>query len=152
MVDEKITIQDASEVDPNLLRMLDRGLEDIEAGRTLPHDEAMAEVRRIREARRFSRSNTDIDKESILKSEAPKLAKWYSVVALLGMSAKEVGKGAKSDDELRENLNNALLDGYCNTDEMKKELDNALDILKKAIADNTIMDEEQLMQICGEVG
>ena len=32
MVDEKITIQDASEVDPNLLRMLDRGLEDIEAG------------------------------------------------------------------------------------------------------------------------
>ena len=26
MVDEKITIQDASEVDPNLLRMLDRGL------------------------------------------------------------------------------------------------------------------------------
>ena len=139
MVDEKITIQDASEVDPNLLRMLDRGLEDIEAGRTLPHDEAMAEVRRIREARRFSRSNTDIDKESILKSEAPKLAKWYSVIALLGMSAKEVGKGAKSGDELRENLNNALLDGYRNTDEMKKELDNALDILKKAIADNTIM-------------
>ena len=36
MVDEKLTIQDASEVDPNLLRMLDRGLEDIEAGRTLP--------------------------------------------------------------------------------------------------------------------
>ena len=28
MVDEKITIQDASEVDPNLLRMLDRGLKD----------------------------------------------------------------------------------------------------------------------------
>jgi hypothetical protein len=60
MVDEKITIQDASEVDPNLLRMLDRGLEDIEAGRTLPHDEAMAEVRRIREARRFARSNTGV--------------------------------------------------------------------------------------------
>ena len=58
MADEKITIQDASEVDPNLLRMLDRGLEDIEAGRTLPHDEAMAEVRRIRDARRFARSNT----------------------------------------------------------------------------------------------
>lgn len=60
MVDEKITIQDASEVDPNLLRMLDRGLEDIEAGRTLSHDEAMAEVRRIREARRFARSNTGV--------------------------------------------------------------------------------------------
>ena len=53
MADEKIIIQDASEVDPNLLRMLDRGLEAIEAGRTLPHDEAMAEVLRIREARRF---------------------------------------------------------------------------------------------------
>ena len=37
--------------------MLDRGLEDIEAGRTLPHDEAMAEVRRIREVRRSARSN-----------------------------------------------------------------------------------------------
>ena len=56
MVDEKITIQDASEVDPNLLRMLDRGLEDIEAGRTLSHEEAMAEVRRIREVRRFAKS------------------------------------------------------------------------------------------------
>jgi predicted transcriptional regulator len=40
--------------------MLDRGLEDIEAGRTLSHDEAMAEVRRIREARRFARSNTGV--------------------------------------------------------------------------------------------
>lgn len=60
MIDEKITIQDASEVDPNLLRMLDRGLEDIEAGRTLSHDEAMAEVRRIREARRNARSNTGV--------------------------------------------------------------------------------------------
>ncbi len=60
MADEKITVQDASEVDPNLLRMLDRGLEDIEAGRTLPHDEAMAEVRRIREARRFDRLNTGV--------------------------------------------------------------------------------------------
>ena len=79
------------------------------------------------------------DKESILKSEDPKLAKWYSVIALLGMSAKEVGKGAKSSDELRENLNNALLDGYRNTDEMKKELDNALEILRKTIADNTII-------------
>jgi predicted transcriptional regulator len=60
MVDEKITIQDASEVDPNLLRMLDRGLEDIEYGRTLPHEEAMEEVRRIREARRNARSNAGV--------------------------------------------------------------------------------------------
>ncbi len=61
MVDEKIIIQDAAEVDPNLLRMLDRGLEDIEAGRTLPHEEAMAEVRRIREARRFAKSTTEVE-------------------------------------------------------------------------------------------
>ena len=33
MKDEKIIFQDTSEMDPNLLRMLDRGLEDIEAGR-----------------------------------------------------------------------------------------------------------------------
>ena len=43
---------DASETDPNLLRMLDRGIEDIEQGRTLPHKEAMKEVLRIRENRR----------------------------------------------------------------------------------------------------
>ena len=60
MLDEKITIQDTSEVDPNLLRMLDRGLEDIEAGRTLPHDEAMAEVKRIRDERRRARLNTGV--------------------------------------------------------------------------------------------
>ncbi len=47
MKDEKINIRDASETDPNLLRMLNRGLEDIEAGRTLPHKEAMEEIRRI---------------------------------------------------------------------------------------------------------
>lgn len=60
MNEEKITIQDASEVDPNLLRMLDRGLEDIEAGRTLPHEKAMTEVRRIRAARRDARTNTGV--------------------------------------------------------------------------------------------
>ncbi|MBQ9008214.1 MAG: hypothetical protein IJ088_02625 [Clostridia bacterium] len=60
MIDEKITIQEASEIDPDLLRMLDRGLEDIEAGMVLPHDEAMAEVRRIRESRRFARTNTGV--------------------------------------------------------------------------------------------
>ena len=54
MINDKIVIQDASEVDPDLLRMLDRGLEDIAAGRTLPHKEAMAEVRKIRESRRFA--------------------------------------------------------------------------------------------------
>ena len=34
MAEDKIFIQDAPELDPTLLRMLDRGLEDIEAGRT----------------------------------------------------------------------------------------------------------------------
>ena len=57
MKEDRIIVQDASEVDPNLLRMLNRGLEDIEAGRTLPHKEAMEEVRRIREDRRKARSN-----------------------------------------------------------------------------------------------
>ena len=56
MKEEKLIIRDASEADPNLLRMLNRGLEDIEAGRTLPHKEAMDEVRRIRDERRQERA------------------------------------------------------------------------------------------------
>lgn len=60
MLDEKIVIDDASEVDPNLLRMLDRGLEDINAGRTLPHKKAMDEVRRIRDARRVAKNDTEV--------------------------------------------------------------------------------------------
>ena len=53
MRNDKIIVRDASETDPNLLRMLNRGLEDIEAGRTLPHQEAIEEIRRIREDRRL---------------------------------------------------------------------------------------------------
>ena len=53
----KVIIQDASETDLNLLRMLNRGLEDIESGRTLPHKEAMEEVRKIRTERRQARLN-----------------------------------------------------------------------------------------------
>ena len=60
MIDKNITIQDAFEVDPNLLRMLDRGLEDIEAGRTLSHSQAMEEVRRIRKERRAARVNIGV--------------------------------------------------------------------------------------------
>lgn len=60
MLEEKIVIQDASETDPNLLRMLDRGLEDIEEGRTTPHKEALEEARRIIETRRQARSNTGV--------------------------------------------------------------------------------------------
>ena len=51
---ENITVQTASEVDPALLRMLDRGIEDIRAGRVLPHDEAINEIERIREQRKIS--------------------------------------------------------------------------------------------------
>ncbi len=60
MEEAKMIAQDASEVDPNLLRMLNRGLEDIEAGRTLPHKEAMEEVRQLRSERRQARSNTGV--------------------------------------------------------------------------------------------
>ena len=60
MDDTKIAIQNSSEVDSNLLRMLDRGLEDIEAGRTVPHNEAVAEVRKIREARRAAKSDIEV--------------------------------------------------------------------------------------------
>ena len=51
-----IQIQVAAETDPNLLRMLDRGLDDIEAGRVLSHEDAMREVRRIRQRRREART------------------------------------------------------------------------------------------------
>ena len=60
MVDEKIIIEDATETDPSLLRMLDRGLDDIEADRILSHKKAVNEVRRLREKRRFERSNTEV--------------------------------------------------------------------------------------------
>ena len=60
MDNTKIAIQDSSEVDSSLLRMLDRGLEDIEAGRTVPHNEAVAEVRKIREARRAAKSDIEV--------------------------------------------------------------------------------------------
>lgn len=43
------------EVDPVLLHMLDRGLEDIEAGRTLPHSEAIDEIKTLRDSRRYLR-------------------------------------------------------------------------------------------------
>ena len=34
--------------------MLDRGIEDVKAGRVLPHDEAIKEIERIREQRKIS--------------------------------------------------------------------------------------------------
>ncbi len=56
MLDQSRVIRDASEVDQNLLRLLDRGLADIDSGRTLSHEDAMEEVRRIREIRRNART------------------------------------------------------------------------------------------------
>ena len=55
MVDEKMNIQNDTEVETNLLRMLDRGIDDIESGRTLTHEDAMNEVRRLRNKRREER-------------------------------------------------------------------------------------------------
>ena len=60
MADKDMILREQTEIDPHLLRMLDRGLEDIEAGRTLPHREAMNEVRRIRESRRFAGIDTGV--------------------------------------------------------------------------------------------
>lgn len=60
MADENFIILDSSETDPNLLRMLDRGLEDIEAGRTLTHREAVDEVKRIREVRHYVKTNSGV--------------------------------------------------------------------------------------------
>ena len=60
MQNENRIIQDQSGVDFDLIRKLDRGLDDIDAGRTLSHKEAMSEVRRIREVHRYARSNTRV--------------------------------------------------------------------------------------------
>ena len=49
-------IQHTNETDPNLLRMLDRGLDDIEAGRVLSHEDAVNEIKRIRQIRREERA------------------------------------------------------------------------------------------------
>ena len=79
------------------------------------------------------------DKECTRVSGDPELAKWYSVIGLLNMSANELGEGEPSGEELESKLNDALTERYRDTDEMKKELDNALEILRKTIADNTII-------------
>ena len=51
-----VAIQPTNETDPNLLRMLDRGLDDIEAGRVLSHEDAVNEIKRIRQIRREERA------------------------------------------------------------------------------------------------
>ena len=76
------------------------------------------------------------DKERVLSLKDPELAKCYSIAALLGMSAKDLGEGLPGD-ELQEKLNAALCSRYRDIDGMKKEVENALDILKKTISDTT---------------
>lgn len=51
---EKTVVQE-TRIDPALLKLLDRGIDDVRAGRTLPHEEAFEAVRRIRDARREER-------------------------------------------------------------------------------------------------
>jgi len=58
---------------------------------------------------------------------------------LLNMSANELGEGEPSGEELESKLNDALTERYRDTDEMKKELENALEILKKTISDTTLI-------------
>ena len=55
MAEPVLTKKEDANLDDALIRMLDRGIEDVRAGRILPHDEAMKEVRRIRDERRGER-------------------------------------------------------------------------------------------------
>ena len=55
MTEHILTKKDGMNMDDALFRMLDRGIEDVRAGRIMPHDEAMKEVQRIRDARRGER-------------------------------------------------------------------------------------------------
>ena len=49
------TIIRETNVNPELLKLLDRGIDDIRMGRSMPHEEAFDAVRRIRNARREER-------------------------------------------------------------------------------------------------
>ena len=53
-VKDNITIQTAGEVDPALLKMLDRGIDDVMSGRVIPHKDAMKEIDKIRNQRKAS--------------------------------------------------------------------------------------------------
>ncbi len=53
-VKNNINIQMAAEVDPALLKMLDRGIDDVMSGRVIPHKNAMKEIEKIRDQRKAS--------------------------------------------------------------------------------------------------
>lgn len=52
MHDRKI---DHLQENDDILRMLDRGIDDMEAGRELPYDKAFREIEELRESRRNAR-------------------------------------------------------------------------------------------------
>lgn len=53
-VRDNITIQTANDVDPALLRMLDRGIDDVMSGHVIPQKDAMKEIEKIRGQRKES--------------------------------------------------------------------------------------------------
>jgi len=48
--------KDILQKDENLLQMLDRGIDDMEAGRELPLDEAFQKITELRDTRRNARA------------------------------------------------------------------------------------------------
>ncbi|VUX17990.1 Uncharacterised protein [[Ruminococcus] torques] len=52
---KKSPITDKSQENNHLLRMLDRGIDDMEAGRELPLEDAFRKITELRDARRNAR-------------------------------------------------------------------------------------------------
>ncbi len=52
---KKIPITDKSQENSHLLHMLDRGIDDMEAGRELPVEDAFRKITELRDARRNAR-------------------------------------------------------------------------------------------------
>lgn len=55
ILDNKVEF-DVLQKDNNLLQMLDRGIDDMEAGRELPLDEAFQKITELRDKRRNARA------------------------------------------------------------------------------------------------
>lgn len=49
-------VKDTLQENENLMRMLDRGIDDMEAGRELPLDEAFQKIMELRDKRRNART------------------------------------------------------------------------------------------------
>lgn len=60
-VRDNISLQPRNEVDPALLSMLDRGIDDVMSGRVISHKDAMKEIEKIRGQRKESlKKPTDV--------------------------------------------------------------------------------------------